>query len=40
MKTSMANIPFSGVATDVSNHLALKTSPVLIQYFDSEKGGF
>jgi hypothetical protein len=40
VKTSITNIPFSGVATDASNNLALKTFPVLIQYFDCKKGGF
>ena len=35
----MADIPFCGVAKDASNHLALKIFPLLIQYFDLEKGG-
>jgi hypothetical protein len=35
----MADIPFCEVAKDASNHLALKIFPLLIQYFDLEKGG-
>jgi hypothetical protein len=38
VKASMANTPSCGVVTDVRNHLALKVSPVLIQYFDWKKG--
>jgi hypothetical protein len=40
VKASTANTPISGVATDVSSHLAIKTLPVLIQYFDWKRGGF
>jgi len=40
VKASTANAPFSGVATDASRHLTIKTLPVLIQYFDWKKGGF
>jgi hypothetical protein len=34
VKASTANTPISGVATDASSHLAIKTLPALIQYFD------
>jgi len=40
VKTSTENTPISGVATDASSHLAIKTLPVLIQYFDWKRGGF
>jgi hypothetical protein len=40
VKASTAKTPFSEVATDASSHLAIKTLPVLIQYFDWKKGGF
>jgi hypothetical protein len=40
VKASTANSPFSGVATKASSHLAIKTLPVLIQYFDWKKRGF
>jgi len=40
VKTSTANTPFSGVVTDASSHLALKTLRRLIQYFDWEEGCF
>lgn len=40
VKASTANTPFCGVATDANSHLATKTLPVLIQYFDWRKGAF
>jgi len=40
VQASTVNTPFSGVATDASSHLTIKTLPHLIQYFDWKKGGF
>lgn len=37
MCDSMADVPFCGVATDASNHLAVKMFTGPIQYFDWEK---
>jgi len=40
VKASTANTPFSGVATNASSHLLLKTIRGLIKYFDWEEDGF
>jgi len=40
MKASTANTPFSGAGTKASSHPAIKTFPVLIQYFYWKKVGF
>ena len=33
------NIRYIGVASDGSNHKSIKLFPIVIQYFDWEKGG-
>jgi hypothetical protein len=34
----LKNVRYVGIATDASNHLAVKVFPVIVQYFAVEKG--